>query len=363
MAFLNHGSYGAVPLSVTADTAAWRATIERQPVLFFASTLGPALRAAAGALAGAVRAAGDDVVLVENATAGANAVLRSLRLGPGETILVTDHGYGAVRNAARHVAERAGAALVEVPLPWPQTTPAAVLEAIAAAIDGRTRLVVVDHVTSPTALVLPVAEIACLCRRRGVPVLVDGAHAPGMLDLDVPAVGADWYVGNAHKWLFAARGCGFLWARADARSDLHPTVISHGYGQGFHAEFDWIGTRDPAPWLSIDTAIAFYRSLDPPWLRARNAALAAAAAEMVARDWGTAVLTPPGMAGSMGVVALPPGQGPATREGAQALHARLWRDHAVEVPVMAFGGRLHVRLSAQIYNELDDYRRLAAAVR
>src|SRR5690606_14705657 len=127
---------------------------------------------------------------------------------------------------------------------------------------------------SPTALVLPVAEIAALCRRRGVPLLVDGAHAPGMLDLDVPVLGADWYVGNAHKWLFAARGCAFLWASPAARGDLHPTVLSHGYGQGFLAEFDWTGTRDCSPYLAVDAALDFYRSLGPARLKARNAALA-----------------------------------------------------------------------------------------
>ncbi|MGE0723321.1 MAG: aminotransferase class V-fold PLP-dependent enzyme [Alphaproteobacteria bacterium] len=362
MAFLNHGSYGAVPLSVTADTAAWRTRIERQPVLFFASTLPGALRAAAGILADAVGAEVADIAFVENATAGVNAVLRSIRLGPGETILLTDHGYGAVRNAARHAAALAGASIVEVALPWPDADAAAIVDAVVGAIDGRTRLVAVDHVTSPTALVLPVEEIARACRRRGVPVLIDGAHAPGMLDLDVGAVGADWYVGNAHKWLFAARGCGFLHARPAARGDLHPAVISHGYGQGFAAEFDWTGTRDPAPWLSVDGAIAFHRGLGSRWLQARNAALAREAAAMLARVWRTRVLTPDGSPASMATVALPTGLGEPTREGARAIHDRLWGDHQVEVPVIAFAGRLHVRVSAQIYNELDDYRRLAAAI-
>ncbi|MCC7272346.1 MAG: aminotransferase class V-fold PLP-dependent enzyme [Alphaproteobacteria bacterium] len=357
--YLNHGSYGAVPRVVAAAADAWRARLDRQPVVFFQETLMPALRTAAARLAPLVRAIGDDLVFVENATTGANAVLQSLRLKPGDTIVGTDHGYGAVRNAARHVAERAGAALVEATLPFPGTTPGGVVEAIAGAIDGRTRLVIVDHITSPTAIVLPVADIARLCRQRGVPLLVDGAHAPGMLDLDVPAVGADWYVGNAHKWLFAARGCGFLWAAPNARGELHPTVISHGYGKGWHGEFDYTGTRDNSAWLAIDAALEFYEGLDPPWLRRRNAELAAEGARIVAAAWGTEILTPPGMAGSMTIVGLPVAVEP-TREASRAARAAIWARHRVEVPVMAFAGRCHVRLSAQIYNEEDDYRRLAA---
>ncbi|WP_374442088.1 aminotransferase class V-fold PLP-dependent enzyme [Stella sp.] len=358
IAYLNHGSYGAVPRVVSEAAEAWRRRMERQPVLFFQETLTPALRRAAGIVAPFLGVAADDTVFVENATSGANAVLRSLRLGPGDTIVGTDHGYGAVRNTARHVASVTGAALVEAKLPFPGTTPGAVVDALAEAIDARTRLVVVDHITSPTALVLPVAEIARLCRRRGVPLLVDGAHAPGMLDLDIAAIGADWYVGNPHKWLFAARGCAVLWAAPDARGDLHPPVVSHGYGGGFLAEFDWTGTRDFSPYLAIDAALAFYRSLGPARLRARNVALAAEGAATVAAAWGTEVLTPPAMAGSMALVALPFAVEP-TREAARAMRTRIWHEHRVEVPVMAFGGRCHVRVSAQIYNEPADYRRLA----
>ncbi|BBK35602.1 isopenicillin-N epimerase [Allostella sp. ATCC 35155] len=358
--YLNHGSYGAVPRMVSEAAEAWRRRMERQPVLFFQETLPAALRDAAGVIAPFLGAADEDMVFVENATSGANAILRSLRLGPGDTIVGTDHGYGAVRNTARHVAAVAGAALVEAKLPFPGTTPGAVVRALEEAIDARTRLVIIDHVTSPTALVLPVEDVARLCRRRGVPLLVDGAHAPGMLDLDIQAVGADWYVGNPHKWLFAARGCAVLWRAPGARGelDLHPPVISHGYGSGYHAEFDWTGTRDCSPYLAVDAALAFYRALGPARLRARNVALAAEGAAMVAAGWGTEVLTPAAMAGSMALVALPFAVEP-TREAARATRTRIWHEHGVEVPVMAFGGACHVRVSAQIYNEPADYRRLA----
>jgi isopenicillin-N epimerase len=331
--------------------------MERQPVLFFQETLTPALRQAAAVIAPFLGATADDTVFVENATSGANAVLRSLRLGPGDTIVGTDHGYGAVRNTARLVASMTGAALVEAKLPFPAPR----RRRWSRRCRGDRRAHPPRHRRPrhpPTAIVLPVAEIARLCRRRGVPLLVDGAHAPGMLDLDIAAIGADWYVGNPHKWLFAARGCAVLRAAPDARGDLHPAVVSHGYGSGYLAEFDWTGTRDFSPYLAIDAALAFYRSLGPARLRARNGALAAEGAAIVAAGWGTEVLTPPGMAGSMGLVALPFAVEP-TREAARALRTKIWHEHRIEVPVMAFGGRCHVRVSAQIYNEPADYRRLA----
>jgi len=366
MWFLNNGSYGAVPWPVWDVAEAWRERIEAQPVRFYARELGPALRASAAVLAAFLGTDGGRLALVENATAGANAVLRSIDLAPGDRVVVTDHGYGAVRNAARHVTERAGAELVEVALPWPEPSEDGVLAAIARVLAGGARLLVVDHVTSPTALVLPVAAIARLCRAAGVMLLVDGAHAPGMLDLAVAETGADWYVGNAHKWLLAPRGAGFLWARdPDGRAGLpvvHPTVVSHGYGAGFAAEFDWVGTRDPSAQLAVPAGIDTFRWLGGERLRARNADLARDAASQLARSWGTRVLTPPEMAGSMAAIALPVA-GPATRAGAQALRDRFWTEHRVEVPVMAFAEAYHLRISAQVYNEEADYDRLDQAVR
>ena len=360
--FLNHGSFGLAPRVVLAAQAALRAEMEAQPVRFLGrQRLQPRLRATVRQLAPFLGADGDDCALVDNATTGVNAVLRSLDLKPTDEILVTDHTYGAVRNAVRYVCARSGARMVEVQLPFPPDGADGIVNAITAALSGCTRIAVLDLVTSVSALVMPVARLAAACRAAGVQVLVDAAHAPGMLDLDVTALGADWVSGNVHKWLFAPKGCAFLWARKEVQAVLHPTVISHGYDQGFTSEFDWTGTRDPTGWLSIPAALAFYRSMGDGALRLRNHGLAVSAAALLAQCWGTEVGAPEDMLGAMAVVRLP-GQRPATPEAAHALNNALWERHRIEVPVMAIGPHLWLRISAQIYNELADYERLAEAV-
>ncbi len=361
IAFLNHGSFGATPRPVLAAQDDWRRRMEAQPVRFMVRELPRLLRHAAADLAAFLGAAGDDLVFVDNATTGVNAVLRSLDLVPGDEVLVTDHGYPAVRNAARYVCERSGARLVEARLPFPATGAAAIEAAVAAALTARTRLAIFDAVTSPTAIVLPVAALARRCRAAGVRVLIDAAHAPGMLDLDLPGLGADWVAGNAHKWLFAPKGCGFLWADRAAQGELHPTVISHGLGKGFTAEFDWTGTRDPSAWLAVGAALDFYRAMGDGNLRARNHALAVDAAALLAAAWGTEAAAPPDMLGSMAAVRLP-GGAEATAAGAAVAHDVLWDGHRIEAPVHAVAGALWLRVSAQIYNDIAEYRRLAEAV-
>lgn len=360
--FLNHGSFGLTPHVVLAAQAALRAEMEAQPVRFLGrQRLQPRLRAAAHQLAQFLGADGEDLAFVDNATTGVNAVLRSLDLKPGDEILVTDHTYGAVRNAVRFVCVRSGASMVEARLPFPADSADGIVNAVTAALSKRTRLAVLDAITSASAQVMPVARLAEACRAAGARVLVDAAHAPGMIDLDVTALGADWVSGNAHKWLFAPKGCAFLWAGKAAQGDLHPTVISHGFEQGFANEFDWTGTRDPTGWLAIPAALAFYRSMGDRVLRVRNHALAAMKSRQLAEQWGTERGAPDDMIGSMAVIRLA-GQRPATREAGQALNDRLWTEHRIEVPVIAIGGHLWLRISAQIYNESMDYERLSAAV-
>lgn len=359
--FLNHGSYGACPRAVLAVQQDWRARMERQPVRFMQATLPAALREAKSVLAGFLGASADDLVFVENATSGVNAVLRSLELGAGDEVLTTSHVYGAVRNAIRHVCGGRGAALIEAPVPFPLPEAATAVAAIADRLGPRTRLVVIDAVTSPTATMLPVTEIAALCRAAGVRLLVDAAHAPGMIPLDLPTLGADWVTGNAHKWLFAPKGCAFLWASRESQPGLHPVVISHGLGRGFAAEFDWVGTRDPSAWLSVPAAIDFWRALGGPELMAANRALADQAARLLAEAWGTPIGAPAALLGAMAAVALP-GPLPADAVAAADVHDRLWAAHRIEVPIMWFADRLWARISAQAYNELADYRRLADAV-
>jgi isopenicillin-N epimerase len=354
---VNHGSYGATPRVVLAAQAEWRRRMEAQPVRFFGREAPSALRSAAGRLAAFIGARGDDLVFVDNATVGCNAVLRSLDFSPGDDILVLSHGYGAVIKAARYVASRTGARLVEAKVPFPRPDEDALVAAVASAITPRTRLAVLDHITSGSALVLPMARLTAACNAAGVPVLVDGAHGPGNLDLDVPATGADWYVGNCHKWLCAPKGCAFLWARPSRQIGLHPVTISHGYGQGFIAEFDWTGTRDLSAPLAVTAALEFHERLGGGALRARDRALAAEAAALLAGRLGTEKGHGNDAPNAMAVVRLPL-IGDLTQARALALRDRLL-DAGTDAPVGELDGAIWLRVSAQAYNTLDDYERLA----
>jgi isopenicillin-N epimerase len=362
VAFLNHGSFGATPRAVLAEQDRWRAAMERHPTHFMSEELPPALRVAAARLAAFVGARAEDLVFVENATAGCNAVLRSLHLTPGDEILVTDHGYPAVRKAAEYVAARAGTRVVEAAVPFPLADEAQVVAAVHARLGPKTRLAIFDHITSPTAIIFPVRELIELCRAAGVPVLIDGAHAPGMLSLDVPALGADWYTGNCHKWLMAPKGSAFLWVAPERQAETHPLVISHGSGQGFTAEFDWVGTRDPSAWLSVPAAIDFHERLGGARLRERNAALAREQATLLAKTWRTERGAPDALTGSMAAVRLPLRE-PATPERAWELRRKLFDEHRLEVPVTALAGALWARISAHAYNRPADYARLATCFR
>ena len=354
---VNHGSYGATPFVVRADQDRWRKRMEAQPTRFFFLEVPGALREAAGALARFLSAEAEDVVFVPNATTGANAVLRSLQLEPGDEILHASHVYNAVRNTIAYVAERAGAKVAVAEIPFPRPEAAAILKNIRQAIGKRTRIAVIDHITSPSGMVLPIEEIIQLCHAARVPVLVDGAHGPGQVALDLPALGADWYVGTCHKWLCAPKGCGFLYARSDRRAELHPVTISHGYGGGFTTEFDWTGTMDPSAYLSLPSAIGFFERLGGTALMERNRQLAAEAANLIADALRTEVGVLPGMTRNMGLVRLPISLEAKRSEVVKVRHAL--QAAGTDAPVHPVGGAMWLRLSAYAYNEIGDYRRLA----
>ena len=363
--FINHGSFGAAPIEVLDAAGRWRERMEANPDHFLRDVLPDALRNAAGDLARFIRADASDLVFVENATAAINAVLRSLDFKAGDEILINSQSYGAVRQAVRYVCERSGAKAVEPRLAVPVAGPEQLVEAFANAINHRTRLVIVDHVSSPTGLVWPVAKIVASARRRGILVLVDGAHAPGQVELDVPAVGADWYTGNCHKWLFAPRGCAFLWARSERKSLIHPLAISHDYGRGFTAEFDWPGTRDFSPWLAVGAGLRFMEQLGTDAVRDYCRELAASAAAKIARAWAQPMAGPPAMHAAMMAIRLPDAlqQPGATREAARRLQSALMDRHRIAVAIAAIDGALWARISAQVYNSLADYDRLIDAGR
>jgi isopenicillin-N epimerase len=369
--YLNHGTVGVTPRRVLAAQQAIRDEMAKQPSRFLlrdvsglvgAPTGRPTrLREAAAAVAGFVGARPGDLVFVDNATTGANAVLRSIRLEPGDEILLTDHAYGAVANAAAFVARERGASIRTVSVPYPAFDRAELTRRIDAAIGPRTRLAVFDHITSESALVFPLADLAAKCRARGVPVLVDGAHAPGVLPLDVPALGVDWYTANLHKWACAPHSCGFLWASPARQEGLHPPVISWGLDKGFAAEFDWVGTRDASAWLAAPEGIAFLANYGWEALRAHNHDLAWRGARMLADRWGTALGFDEAAVGFMATVPMPSGLGSTPADAARVRDWLLF-DERIEVQVHAAHDRLWARISAQVYNDWADLERLADAV-
>ena len=382
--YLNHGTVGATPRVVLEAQHAWQRRIETQPARFLfrealhwsaadavvsASSGHPRslVRAAADEVGAFVGARGEDIVF-DNASTGINAVLRSLALADGDEILILDQAYGAVAKAAGFVARHAGARVVTVALPFPVGGDAAEVasayaDAVERALGPRTRIAVIDHVASDTALVLPVAEIAARCRAHGVPVLVDGAHAPGAIALDIPGLGVDWYVGNLHKWAFVPRACGLLWAAPERQAALHPPTISWGLDTGMTSEFDWTGTRDPSAILAAPTALAFMReALGVDAMRAWNHDLVWRMAHALAKRWGRCWTVPEAMVGCMATVPLPERLDARGTDAMPRLKDWLLRERGIEAQVLALHGRAHVRLAAQVYNDESDYERLAQAI-
>lgn len=369
--FLNHGSFGACPRPVLEHQQRLRDQLERQPVAFMQRELPIHLEEVRAVLGGFVGADPADLVFVTNATSGVNAVLRSLSFEPGDEILITDHAYPACRRTVEYVASRSGARIrvVEIPL---QPAGSHIVDRILDAAGPATRLALIDHVASPTSLVFPIDEIVASLAARNVDTLVDGAHAPGMLPLQLEDLGAAYYTGNCHKWMCAPKGAAFLYVRPDRQGSIVPTVISHGYrpddpsGAAFHEMFDWAGTADPTAVLSIGVAIDTVASLDPggwPAVMHANRELAAAGAEIVATAVDSPAQTPLGMRAAMVSFELPAGYPPGA--GWDPLQDRLLFEHRVEVPIVPWPRPPHrlLRISAHIYNELDEFRALAEALR
>ncbi|MET0382212.1 MAG: aminotransferase class V-fold PLP-dependent enzyme [Burkholderiaceae bacterium] len=377
--YLNHGTVGATPRVVLETQQAWQRRIEAEPARFMFRELihgTPAdaaasgrprslLRAAADEVAAFVGAGGDDLVFVDNASTGINAVLRSIALAPGDEILLHDQAYGAVAKAADFIARSAGARVVTAALPFPpEGDPTdAVVDAIERAITPRTRIAIVDHIPSGTALVLPVEAISARCRARGVPVLIDGAHAPGAIDLDIAAIGADWYVGNLHKWAFAPRACALLWAAPRRQAALHPPTISWGLDLGMVHEFDWTGTRDPSAALSAPAGIAFMRDvLGLEAMRAWNHGLAWRGARELAARWDRRWAVPESMVGCMATLPLPERVDAMGPDAGPRLRDWLLRERRIEAQITAIHGHLYLRLAALAYNDETDIERLARAI-
>jgi isopenicillin-N epimerase len=355
--FLNHGSFGACPRPVLERYQEWQVELERQPVLFLARRLEDLLGEARAALGAYVGADPDDLVFVPNATAGVNVAAWSIGLQAGDEVLSTDLEYGALDLTWEFVCGQAGARYVRTPIRLPVESGEEIVEAVWAGVGPRTRVVFVSHHTSGTALTLPVAELCRRAREREILTVVDGAHVPGHLPLDLRALDADFYAGNCHKWLCAPKGAGFLHVRRELQRDVHPRVISWGYegdDPSFRLRHEKQGTRDPSAYLTVPTAIEWQRAQDWDAVRHRCHELARLAADGL----GLEPLVPGtrhDLYGQMVALRLP-------ESAPEDLQERLYDEHRIEIPTFERDGGRLIRASFQGYNDAADLERLKAAL-
>jgi isopenicillin-N epimerase len=377
IAFLNHGSFGSCPRPVLEFQQEIRLRMERQPIQFFVRDLEALLDEARETLAQFIGAHSDNLVFVPNATAGVNTVLSSLHFERGDQVLVTDHEYNACRNALDVMAERRGIEVAVIGIPFPMANEAQALDPILSAVTPRTRLLLIDHITSQTGLILPMEEIVRELAQRGVDTLVDGAHAPGMIPLNLEQLGAAYYTGNCHKWICAPKGAGFLYLRPDRQKRIRPLSISHGANSQrtdrtrHLIEFGWTGTWDPSAYLSVPEAIRqMGRMLPGGWveLRERNRALALEAREILCAALRMAPPCPEPMIGALAAIPLPDGEStgpPKSPLYLDPLQEELLGKFRIEVPVIPWPrppARV-LRISAQVYNAREQYEALAQALK
>ncbi|MGK7904283.1 MAG: aminotransferase class V-fold PLP-dependent enzyme [Hormoscilla sp.] len=364
--YLNHGAFGACPLPVLERQQYWRSQLERNPLGFFVRELEPLWDDARRQLGAFVGAPSDQLAFVPNATTGVNAVLRSLSFNTGDELLTTSQEYNASRNALNFVAERAGARVVVAPVPFPIESPSQVIEIVMQHVTSRTRLALFDHITSKTGLIFPIAQLVSQLAAKNIDTLVDGAHAPGQIPLNLQEIGAAYYTANCHKWLSAPKGAAFLYVRSDKQAEIRPLTISHGANSSrkdrsrFHLEFDWTGTVDPTAYLCVPEAIGFLGKLLPGgWaeLMEYNHAKVLEGRRLLCQTLDIPDPSPNDMIGSMASLPLPDGC-------AERLYEILCDEFRIEVAVKNWPGppKRLMRISAAPYNSLADYERLAAAL-
>lgn len=364
--FLNHGSFGACPAPVLEVYQGWQRRLEKQPVLFLARELPGLLENARSVLAEAVGCGANDLVYLPNATYGVNAAARSLDLGPGHEILTTDQEYGACLNAWKYISRQTGAELIQQPLTLPVRSPADLLEEFWGAVTSRTKVIFLSHITSPTALILPVRELCARAREHGILTVVDGAHAPGQIPLDLTALGADFYTGNCHKWLLAPKGAAFLYVRPERQDLVEPLVVSWGWGENRTYKtgsrlvnvMEWQGTRDPSAALTVPAALAFQEQHSWEEIRENSRGLLTEYLPKIHALTGKPSLygTESGLFRQMAAVELPLLADPADYQ------SHLYREHRIEIPVIEWRGRHLLRISVQGYNQASDLEALLEAL-
>ncbi|XP_038077787.1 probable L-cysteine desulfhydrase, chloroplastic [Patiria miniata] len=364
--FLNHGAFGAVLKDALTAAQRWQTYIERQPLRFFDRESLPQLVYVVRRLSKFVGCDPTGLVLVPNVTTAMNCVMKSLNFKKGDVIYCLSVTYGAVKKLLRHTAETTSAVIQEETITFPLASKEQIVETVRKSLKPGTRLAVFDHVPSNTAYIQPIKELIDICHERGVPVLIDGAHALGTLPLALDSLGADFYTSNAHKWLCCPKGCAFLHVKREWRGAIRPLVVSHGWGSGFSSEFMWSGLRDYSPFLALHTVLDFWEAVGVDKIRRYNHQLLCDAAELFMKEWKTSLLAPLEMCGSMALVQLPPdaaGNKTKNYDAAEMIQNQLYHEFNIEVPIKAVDGKLYVRISAHIYNELPEYQRLAAAIK
>ncbi len=355
--FLNHGSFGACPKPVFARYQAWQLELERQPVDFLLRRRASLMAGARARIAEYFNVSASEIVFVTNVTEGLSKAVRSLSLRPGDEILTSDHEYGAVNRLLDFVAGRSGARIVRSQARLPYRSDAAFVDDLFADASAKTRAIVISHVTSPTALIFPVARICQRARERGILTIIDGAHAPGQLPVDLSSIGADMYAGNFHKWLCAPKGAGFLHARPERHAAIDPLVISHGVHEGgdFITRNEWSGTRDIAAFLTVPAAIDYQRAHDWGAVRDECHQLARLAQTRLCERYGLMPLSRDQFA-QMVTIPLPDCD-------VDQVQRRLYDDFRIEAPVGERAGQCGIRVSAQAYNTMDEVERLVDALR
>jgi len=367
--FLNHGSFGACPKVVLDAQSKLRELMESAPLQFLWRRHDERLDEARRSVADFLGADAGNLVFVTNATTGVNAVLRSLEFHPGDEILTTDHDYNACRNVLEETARRSGARVVVATIPFPLQDEKEIVDAILNAVTSRTRLAMIDHVTSNTALVFPIERIVRELEALGVDTLVDGAHAPGMLALELETLRPSYYTGNLHKWTCAPKGAAFLWVRPDKQVAIQPAVISHGNNTPraghapFQDRFDWAGTHDVTAWLCVPTTLEWLGNCLPggwPALREHNHTMLLEARWLICDRLGVTPPCPENLLGTMATLPLPGRLSESEgRFPIDPLYHRLADDHGIEMPVIHFRGKRWIRISAHLHNSSDEYRYLA----
>ncbi|MBC7771428.1 MAG: aminotransferase class V-fold PLP-dependent enzyme [Pyrinomonadaceae bacterium] len=398
--FLNHGSFGGVPFVVSEFQRSLQLLMQREPIRFVVELMEPMLDQARHDIAPLLGCDADDFAFVVNATMGVNTVVRSLTLKPGDELVTSNHEYNACNNVLDWAAQHWGAKVVKLELPFPVKSSDEMYDTITRGVGPRAKLLLISHITSPSGIILPVERIVAEMNRRGVDTLVDGAHAPGMVPLDIDKLNAPYYTGNFHKWMSAPNGAAFLHVRKDRQQGIRPLIISHGANSTrtdrsrFRLEFDYAGTSDPSPWLSVPVAMQFLptlagaaapdstksdgtlpsaqvrnREMRAGWERVmqHNHSLALKGRDILCNALGVTPNATDDMLGSLAAVQLPA----ATPEHAaikskyhDALQDVLIQKHRIQVPIYPFiSPNRQVRISGQFYNTVEQYEYLARALK